>query len=123
LSIDPDLARSRAARLRAAGPALAEKLRQVYARAPERPAADPDGALYDRFFEDADRRRFAEVRSTPPQLLGARDFGFRDPRLPELLFRYRARNWPGTLDAAERQRWDGDRRDRPAADRRPSRTG
>lgn len=112
LSIDPGVTLSRAARLRAAGPALAEKLRQVYARAPELPAADPDGALYDRFLEDADRRRFAEVRSTPPQLLGARDFGFRDPRLPELLFRYRARNWPGTLDAAERQRWDGYRRDR-----------
>jgi len=37
---------------------------------------------------------------------------FRDPRLPELLFRYRARNHPRTLDAGERARWDDYRRQR-----------
>ena len=30
---------------------------------------------------------------------------FRDPRYAELLFRYRARNWPETLDAEETARW------------------
>src|SRR5690625_2085050 len=64
---------------------------------------------------DADRRRIAEVRATPPAALGARDFGFEDARLPELLFRYRARNWPDTLDATERARWDDYRRRRLAA--------
>jgi exodeoxyribonuclease-1 len=29
-----------------------------------------------------------------------------------LLFRYRARNWPGTLSAGERERWDAYRRAR-----------
>ena len=56
------------------------------------------------------------MRTTPPALLGQRDFGFRDPRLPELLFRYRARNWPDTLSAGERQRWDDYRRQRLSTD-------
>ena len=30
---------------------------------------------------------------------------FRDARLQEMLFRYRARNWPDTLSEAEAQRW------------------
>ncbi|HPT27802.1 MAG TPA: hypothetical protein PLZ95_15390, partial [Bryobacteraceae bacterium] len=52
------------------------------------------------------------MRSTPPEALGLANFAFRDPRLPELLFRYRARNWPATLSAAERERWDAYRRER-----------
>lgn len=112
LGIDPDLAESRAAQLRAQGPALAEKLRRVYAGRAPLAAADADGALYDGFLADGDRRRFADVRGTPPEALGARDFGFQDPRLPELLFRYRARNWPQTLNADERARWDAYRRER-----------
>ena len=35
---------------------------------------------------------------------------FDDQRLPEMLFRYRARNFPATLDSDERQRWDEYRR-------------
>ncbi len=110
LGIDPALAEARAAQLRAAGPALAEKIRRVYAARPAPEPSDPDGALYDGFLNDADRKRMADVRATPPSALAARDFGFQDPRLPELLFRYRARNWPQTLSAAERERWDAYRR-------------
>ncbi len=47
-----------------------------------------------------------------PEQFTGRDFGFSDPRLPELLFRYRARNWPQTLDAAEQARWNDYRRQR-----------
>ncbi len=112
LGVDPELAQARAARLREAGPELAEKLRRVYAQEREPVANDADAALYDGFLQDGDKRLFAEVRATPPEQLGQRAFGFRDPRMPELLFRYRARNWPWTLDAAERQRWDDFRRRR-----------
>src|SRR3546814_11358957 len=45
-------------------------------------------------------------------LLGTRAFPFRDPRYPELLFRYRARNWPETLDADEHMRWQNFRQAR-----------
>jgi exodeoxyribonuclease-1 len=52
------------------------------------------------------------VRATAPEALGTREFAFKDARLPELLFRYRARNWPQTLSPDERERWDAYRRER-----------
>ncbi|HEY9400961.1 MAG TPA: exodeoxyribonuclease I [Luteimonas sp.] len=112
LKIDRAATEQRAARLRAVGPALAEKVRRVYATERARMLADVDASLYDGFIGDADKRRCAEVRATPPHLLGTREFGFVDQRLGELLFRYRARNWPHTLAHAERQRWDEYRRQR-----------
>jgi exodeoxyribonuclease-1 len=112
LGIEPAHIEARAAALRAAGPALAEKLRKVYAAEAERAPADADAALYDGFIGDGDRRLFPQVRGTPPQALGLAQFAFRDPRLPELLFRYRARNWPDTLSPAERERWNAYRRER-----------
>ncbi|WP_242107690.1 exodeoxyribonuclease I [Luteimonas aquatica] len=112
LSIDPALAERRAARLREVAPALAEKVRRVFAATQERPPSDADGALYEGFMGDGDKRRLADVRGTPPEALGLRDFGFQDPRLPELLFRFRARNWPETLTVPEQMRWDAYRRHR-----------
>ncbi len=112
LAIEPSQVEQRASRLRAAGPALAEKIRRVYALEREFPPSDADGALYDGFIPDADKRLFADVRATSPEALRTRRFGFRDPRMEELLFRYRARNWPGTLDETERTRWNDYRRAR-----------
>jgi len=113
LSIDPEAVGRRAALLRQAGPALAEKVRRVYARSrPARERADADAGLYDGFIGDGDKRRCNDVRATAPHALGSRDFGFSDARLPELLFRYRARNWPDTLTHDERLRWDDYRRHR-----------
>ena len=92
---------------------LNDKLREVFQRASDLPpAADPELALYSGFLPDADKRLLAEVRATPPEQLGQRAFSFRDWRYPELLFRYRARNWPETLDSEERVRWDAFCRDR-----------
>src|SRR5690349_18330833 len=93
---------------------LAEKLRRVFQRAAELPPPeDPELALYGGgFLPDADKRLLARVRATPPNELGTRAFPFRDPRYPELLFRYRARNWPETLDAGEHARWESFRQAR-----------
>lgn len=112
LQIDPALIEARAQRLRAAGPALAEKIRRVYSRDAQRSPSDPDASLYDGFVPDADKRKFAQVRGTPPHLLGHSAFGFQDARLDELLFRYRARNWPQSLTFAEHERWNDYRRRR-----------
>ncbi len=112
LQIDPEAIEARAAILRAQGPALAEKVRRIYAQEATRDPADPDAALYDGFVGDGDKRRCTDVRATPPEALGSREFGFTDKRLPELLFRYRARNWPDTLSVDERSQWDDYRRRR-----------
>lgn len=85
---------------------LAEKLRDVFARPrDERAKVDPELEIYGGFSSDADKRLFGQVRSTPHAELGQRAFDFRDPRYPELLFRYRARNWPQSLNADEQARW------------------
>jgi exodeoxyribonuclease-1 len=46
------------------------------------------------------------VRRADPQRLSHENWPFDDPRLPELLFRYRARNFPETLSASDRSRWE-----------------
>ena len=105
ITLDPQRALAHLERLRGV-PSLAAKLQAVFARASEyAPAADPELALYSGFPGDADKRLFANVRATPPERLTNQAFPFRDPRYTELLFRYRARNWPETLDAAEQARW------------------
>lgn len=112
LGIDPQLVEARGARLRAAGPVLAEKIRRVFDDARGFPPCDADGALYDGFVPESDKRLAAQVRATPPHLLAGAGFAFRDPRLQELLFRYRARNWPATLRLDEQTRWYDYRRER-----------
>ena len=83
-----------------------QRVAQAYDRRAFVPAEDVELALYDGFLNDADRNRLARVRAASPQKLASTDFNFQDKRLPELLFRYRARNWPETLSAQELQRWE-----------------
>jgi len=105
LAIDLDACQRNLERLRSAE-GIAEKVRAVFAAAAAwPPARDPEQALYDGFLPDADRALLRRVRSTPPEALGDAALAFADPRYPELLLRYRARNWPQTLDAEESQRW------------------
>ncbi|HEX7341724.1 MAG TPA: exodeoxyribonuclease I [Rhodanobacteraceae bacterium] len=112
IGLDVDACLAHAEHLRRAD-GLAEKVRRVYATASDLPPADdPELALYGGFLPDADRPLLERVRSTPPEQLGHARFPFRDPRYPELLLRYRARNWPGTLNTSERAHWDEYRRAR-----------
>ncbi len=46
-----------------------------------------------------------KIRITSPEQLAKSKFSFSDPRLPEMLFRYKARNYPETLSADEQFRW------------------
>ena len=92
---------------------LDTKLQQVYSGREFKPVTDPDQALYGGgFFSDADRRSMEQVHSTPVSDLASLDQSFEDARLPEMLFRYRARNWPDTLSADEKARWERFRRER-----------
>ena len=75
-------------------------------RRPEADApVDPEHDLYGGFVGNADRRRLNQLRELLPQELAVDNTGFDDPRLPELVFRWRARNWPETLRPEEQTRW------------------
>lgn len=107
IGLDPERCNANARRLLANLPAIRDKLREVYAGAPPQPDGDPDGMLYSGgFFPDRDKRLMSVIRATPPEQLGAQDWGFEDPRLPEMLLRYRGRNWPDTLNEEEFARWE-----------------
>ena len=83
-----------------------QRVAQAYRRREFSPAGDVDLALYEGLLNDADRPLLANVRDASPQELAQTRFDFHDKRLPELLFRYRARNWPETLSLEEAQRWE-----------------
>ncbi len=89
-----------------------QRVTQAYSSREFSPAGDVDLALYEGFLNDADRPLLAKVRDASPQELAQTRFDFHDKRLPELLFRYRARNWPETLSVEEAQRWENFRRHR-----------
>ncbi|MBM7061705.1 exodeoxyribonuclease I [Pseudomonas sp. UL073] len=105
LQVDMSLCQARAVQLREAQPLWAGKLPAVYGEESFAANADPEQQLYDGFFGDRDRRLCEQVRSAEPARLGQGGWMFDDPRLVELLFRYRARNFPETLQADEQQRW------------------
>jgi len=87
-------------------PDLASRLQQVWREDQQVEEQDPDFMIYSGgFFSDADKSLMRTVRGTPPADLGRLDLPFRDRRLPEMLFRYRARNFPETLNEEEQRRW------------------
>lgn len=82
-----------------------DKLVEVYGEEHFAPNPDPEQQLYDGFIGDRDRRLCEQVRRADPQRLGDSVWPFDDARLPELLFRYRARNFAATMTLEEQQRW------------------
>ncbi len=84
---------------------------EVFERAPMA-RLDVDEDLYGGFVGNADRRRLNDVRAMTAQQLSSAHPAFDDERLPELLFRYRARNHPETLTAQEMARWEAYRAER-----------
>ena len=81
----------------------------IWARVYERPASsgpvDVDADLYGGFIGADDRRRLDHLRTLRPEALASARTGFDDERLDELVWRYRARNFPQTLDEADQERW------------------
>jgi exodeoxyribonuclease-1 len=70
------------------------------------PEQDVDFQLYDgSFFSDHDKKQMDIIRSLAPHQLDSHSFDFQDARLPEMLFRYKARNWPDILNEADQKRW------------------
>ena len=69
------------------------------------PRTDPDQMLYDGFVNDADRALCQQILKQEPAALATQSWPFTDARLPELLLRYRARNFPDSLSTDERDQW------------------
>jgi exodeoxyribonuclease-1 len=79
---------------------------QVFQRESATLEVDVDEDLYGGFVSQGDRRRLETLRAHPPQQLAASRPGFEDGRLSEVLFRYRARNFPDSLHAEEARTWE-----------------
>jgi exodeoxyribonuclease-1 len=105
LGLDMALYQARALRLSDAQQVWQDKVTAIYASEDFTPSEDPEQQLYDGFIGDRDRRLCEQVRTADPAQLAQEQWPFDDERLPELLFRYRARNFPDTLNFAEQERW------------------
>ncbi|MFZ3129121.1 MAG: exodeoxyribonuclease I [Rhodoferax sp.] len=79
---------------------------------PAQPRPDVDEDLYGGFLGNGDRRRLNDLRALSAQQLASAHPAFEDERLPELLFRYRARNYPESLTEDESARWEAHRAER-----------
>ncbi|MBT9303907.1 exodeoxyribonuclease I [Pseudomonas sp. TAE6080] len=105
LNLDMSEYQARALRLTDAQELWQDKLPAIYAEEDFAASTDPEQQLYDGFIGDRDRRLCEQVRTAEPAQLARQQWPFDDHRLPELLFRYRARNFAYTLDDEEQQRW------------------
>jgi len=67
---------------------------------------DPDLMIYSGgFFSPSDRAEMDRIRSASAIELAEREFRFQDTRLPEMLFRFKARNYPEVLTDDEQEEW------------------
>lgn len=91
--------------------AIVEKTTEVFEQQDFPENNDPDAQLYSGgFFSHEDSNRMDTIRNTPANELAALHLNFDDSRLEEMFFRYRARNYPETLNADEQQQWDAYRK-------------
>ncbi|AHL74508.1 exonuclease I [Stutzerimonas stutzeri] len=106
LGLDLQCCESRASDLRSRQAEWSVKLADVYQEQAFANLSDPEQQLYDGFLGERDRRLCEQVRSLAPSLSSSKVLSFDDARLPELHFRYRARNFPECLSAAEQLQWE-----------------
>lgn len=105
LQIDREQHYQHLQQLNAAGD-LTQKINEIFTRPDFDPIDDPDAALYGGgFFSGNDKRKMELIRSADPEHLKTMAIPFDDQRLPEMLFRYRARNWPESLTTDEKEHW------------------
>ncbi|MFK7831551.1 MAG: exodeoxyribonuclease I [Congregibacter sp.] len=87
--------------------ALRDKLRQLDTLSKPREEKNPDLMLYSGgFIPRGDRQTLDRLLALDPEELASATAVFEDRRLEEMLFRYRARNFPHTLGQEEQERWD-----------------
>jgi len=106
LAIDLSLCQSRAKKIFTFMDELNSKLKQVFAERNYKPILNPDYALYSGFFSPSDSKQVQKVRQLDWETLSQTKFNFKDNRLDDLLFRFRARNAPWSLKPEEKLQWD-----------------
>ena len=121
IGLDPQRCLKYAEKLTRVLPQIRNKVMDVFKPYPPGEDTDPDQMIYSGgFFPGTDRRLMDKIRRTTPVELGQLEWPFKDSRLKEMLFRYRARNYPDTLSLQEAQLWQTqrlERLNRPADDR------
>jgi exodeoxyribonuclease-1 len=86
--------------------AIQQKIAKLFEPREFDPVTDPDLMIYaGGFFNDSDKALMNAIHDTDPQEVGTQSWSFVDKRLPEMLFRYRARNHPETLSTDEQAQW------------------
>ena len=91
---------------------LAEKVSAVMNQSFESENSDPEFNLYAGFLSTEDKQMCDQVRACDAQQLAQHSFPFEDGRLAEMLFRYKARNFPASLSEEEMHQWEEFRFDR-----------
>lgn len=92
-------------------PKLKEKVQAVFDSAPLG-INDAEQNLYGRFIPNQDKPLCDAVRHAPSSELATLQANFSDARLQTLFFRYKARNFPETLNEQEIQDWEDYRQTR-----------
>jgi exodeoxyribonuclease-1 len=86
---------------------LVEKIHDAIGSVQFEKIDDPDLLLYGGgFFSDDDRQAMDQVLAATELELVKLNPHFTDPRLGEMFFRYKARNFPELLGAQEQNRWN-----------------
>jgi exodeoxyribonuclease-1 len=83
------------------------KVREAFElREPFKPEKDVDAQLYDGFMNNGDKGKMSAVRAASAAELADFHPDFADERLSKLLVRYKARNYPQSLNEDERAAWE-----------------
>ena len=86
---------------------LPDRIQKAFQTEYAPPSHDPDQNLYSGgFFSPADKERMNQIRTASESALSELEFHFDDPRLDEMFFRYRCRNFPDTLLMTEIEQWN-----------------
>jgi exodeoxyribonuclease-1 len=93
-------------------PMICEKLSELFLKKVEHSKSNNvDSQLYDNFFSSSDRAVMDIILATKPENLPALNITCKDDRIPRLLFNYKARNFPQTLEEKEMNRWSDYKRE------------
>ncbi len=90
-----------------AHPDFAERMREDFYKGEVfPPSPDSESALYDGFLDDQDKVKCKVVSRATANDLADFHPDFHDPRLPDLLLHYKARNFENSLSESEHAAWE-----------------